>query len=290
VPLAIVRRHVLTLAAGPIVAVAAFVCLSRATTAAWLVTHGFFEVDQSTYRDAEATVRTMWRGVKLINGPVAITFAGMALAGLLVSVRRTRSNAKLLLVVCLAAPVVLPAYALWNGHPFRFRYMVHSTMVCAALIGIGVGLLPRYRRVATLTVIAVTLVETPPLFTRSPVVVESQRDAPNIIGRHSVTRCLARDYDRLPILASMGSVAPFMHETSQIGLRLRDYIHEGIGGLWLESLVSARRHAGWVVIEEQAEGGDVLAKLRDASPAFLAGFERHCAGGGLALYRRVVAP
>jgi hypothetical protein len=290
VPLPIVRRQVLTLAAGPIVAVAAFVCLSRATTGAWLVTDGFFEIDQSTYRDADATLRTIWRGLKLVNGPVAIAFAGMALAGLLVSARRTRSAARLLLILCLAAPVVLPAYALWNGHPFRLRYMVPSTMVCAALVGIGVGLLPRYRRLAALTVIAVTLVETPPLSTRSPVVVESQRDASNIIGRHSVTQCLARDYDGTPILASMGSVAPFMHETSRIGLQLRDYIHEGIGQLWLESLVSARRHAGWVVIEEQAEGGDVLAKQRNASPAFLAGFEKQCAGGGVVLYRRVVAP
>ena len=208
---------------------------------------------------------------------------------LLMSVRR-RGAGTLLLVLSLAAPVLLPAYALWNGHPFRFRYMVPSAMVCAALIGIGVGLLPRYRRAAALGVVAVTLLETPPWSPRSPVVVESQRDAPNIIGRQSVTECLARSYDGAPILASMGSVAPFMHETSRIGLRIRDYIHEGIGQLWMDSLVSAGSHAGWVVIEEQAEGGDVLAKRRDAAPAFLAGFEKQCAGGGVVLYRRVVAP
>jgi hypothetical protein len=77
----------------------------------------------------------------------------------------------------------------------------------------------------------------------------------------------------------MGSVAPFMHETSRIGLRIRDYIHENIGQLWMDSLVSAGRHAGWVVIEEHAEGGDVLAKRCDSAPAFLTGFEKERAGG-----------
>jgi hypothetical protein len=44
-----------------------------------------------------------------------------------------------------------------------------------------------------------------------------------------------------------------------------------------------------VLIEEQAEGGDELAKLRDANPAFLAGFTRICEGGGVALYKRNAA-
>jgi hypothetical protein len=123
----------------------------------------------------------------------------------------------------------------------------------------------------------------------SPMLREAQRDQPNAIERQQVTRCLLREYDQLPILASMGSLAPCIHETSLVGFSVRHYLHEGIGLKWSESLVSARRHAGGVLIEERAEGGDVLARLRDQSAAFLDGFERMCEGGGVALYRRIAA-
>jgi hypothetical protein len=41
-----------------------------------------------------------------------------------------------------------------------------------------------------------------------------------------------------------------------------------------------------VLIEEQAEGGDMLAARRRDQPDFLAGFDRVCEGGGVALYKR----
>jgi hypothetical protein len=84
----------------------------------------------------------------------------------------------------------------------------------------------------------------------------------------------------------MGSLAHYMQETSSAGIALRDYIHEGIGQIWTDSLEHPARHAGWVVIEEQAEGGDVLAQRLRARPSFLADFDRVCEGGGVALYKR----
>ena len=41
------------------------------------------------------------------------------------------------------------------------------------------------------------------------------------------------------------------------------------------------------MIEERAEGGDMLALRARADGHFLDGFERQADGGGLALYRRV---
>ncbi|MEO5821468.1 MAG: hypothetical protein ABIT71_13265, partial [Vicinamibacteraceae bacterium] len=70
------------------------------------------------------------------------------------------------------------------------------------------------------------------------------------------------------------------------GIFLRDYIHEGIGQIWADSLDHPARHAGWVLVEEQSEGGDVLAMRQRDRPEFLAAFERVCEGGGVALYRR----
>jgi hypothetical protein len=40
-----------------------------------------------------------------------------------------------------------------------------------------------------------------------------------------------------------------------------------------------------MLIEERAEGGDMLNQRAAKDRGFLAGFERVCAGGGVALYR-----
>jgi hypothetical protein len=118
-------------------------------------------------------------------------------------------------------------------------------------------------------------------------IAEAQWDKGHSRERQRVAACLQQTYDGEPILASMGSLAHFMQETSRIGLSIHDYIHEGIGQIWTSSLEGGARHnAGWVLIEEQAEGGDDLFKLRQSSPEFLRGFVRVCEGGGVALYRR----
>jgi hypothetical protein len=87
-------------------------------------------------------------------------------------------------------------------------------------------------------------------------------------------------------MASMGSLGHYMQELSRAGLRIRDFLHEGNGDIWLAALEGARPYAGWVLIEEKAEGGDVLAHLARDKPWFLDGFTRVCEGAGLALYER----
>ena len=58
------------------------------------------------------------------------------------------------------------------------------------------------------------------------------------------------------------------------------------GDLWTDALRWPHRHVRWILIEERAEGGDVLAQLARQDETFLAGFERVTEHGGLALYRR----
>ena len=41
-----------------------------------------------------------------------------------------------------------------------------------------------------------------------------------------------------------------------------------------------------MLVEEQAEGGDVLAQRIRRDPTFAADFVRRCEGGGVALYQR----
>ena len=48
---------------------------------------------------------------------------------------------------------------------------------------------------------------------------------------------------------------------------IRDFLHEGNGDIWLSAIVRARPFAGWVLIEEYAEGGDILLVDRAREPA-----------------------
>ena len=85
-------------------------------------------------------------------------------------------------------------------------------------------------------------------------------------------------------MASMGSLGHYMQETSRDGFAMRDFLHEGNGDIWLAALDSPRPFAGWVLIEEKAEGGDMLAGVAREHPHFLDGYARVCEGAGLALY------
>ncbi len=284
--LADVVRRVALLTSVPVAAVVAFVIFSRVTVGSWLVTDGFFLIDNPSYHHPLKALAEVGWALKQLNGLLTVAIVAAAAVVCLIAAMRRPS---LLVPFGLAACAALPTYAFYNGHPFRIRYMVVLTAALAAIGGIGVGLLPRRVRTVIAMLLAIlTVVETPPFPTASPMISEAQWDKADSRGRQQVTACLRQSYDGEPILASMGSLGHFMQETSRIGLSIRDYIHEGIGQIWTSSLdTGARHHAGWVLIEEKAEGGDDLMKLRDASPNFLRGFTRVCEGGGVALYRRV---
>jgi hypothetical protein len=87
-------------------------------------------------------------------------------------------------------------------------------------------------------------------------------------------------------MASMGSLGHYMQEAAADGFRIRDFLHEGNGDIWLAALVRPRPFANWLLIEEKAEGGDMLARIARERPQFLDGYSRVCEGAGLALYRR----
>jgi hypothetical protein len=108
----------------------------------------------------------------------------------------------------------------------------------------------------------------------------------NVAPRHAVTNCLRARYRGESIMASMGSLGHYMQETSRDGFNIRDFLHEGNGDIWLAALERPRNYAGWLLIEEKAEGGDMLAKRAREHPDFLSGYSRVCEGAGVALYER----
>jgi hypothetical protein len=286
VPRWVVARRVCGLAMYPLAAVGAFLILSRATVGAWLVTDGFFDVNPTSFHHPLVALTLVSWGFRALNGTVMVTFGVLATIVVGAAIARRQQSASLLVVFALTACAALPAYAFWKGHPFRIRYMVPLTMPLAAVTGIAVGLLPKYRHHAAAAVIGTALIELPPFSTKSPMLLEAQWDRPYSLARAHVADCLVGAYDHTLILASMGSLAHFMQELSLAGFYLRDFIHEGNGHFWSESLIDPQSHAGWILIDERVEGGDVLAHRRDAVPQFLNGFDRVCDAAGVALYRK----
>jgi hypothetical protein len=130
--------------------------------------------------------------------------------------------------------------------------------------------------------------QAPPLDRRAPLIIESQRDAANRIGREAVTRYLVQHCDGRTIMMSMGSLGHYMHDLSAHGFRIRDFLHEGNGDIWNFAMADPKAVVGWIAIEEKAEGGDALYQEAKRRPAFLDGFIRVAEGGGVALYQKQV--
>jgi hypothetical protein len=194
-----------------------------------------------------------------------------------------------LIPLVLGASAALPFAAFLAGHPFRIRYMVPLMAVEAFCVGMAVGLQSRMRLASAALVALILAAELQPFDLQAPMIVEAQWDRPNAALRHQVTECLRERGSDEVIMASMGSLGHYMQELSHDGLAVRDFLHEGNGDIWLNALKGARAYVPWVMIEEAAEGGDMLAGIARDNPTFLEGFSRVCEGGGVALYRRDTA-
>jgi hypothetical protein len=186
--------------------------------------------------------------------------------------------------------------------------MIPLVAACALFCGLAVGwldrriepgaaapLAPRKRAAAMLlatVLLASTLVESPPWSgSRAPVIEEAEWDVPVSLERRAVTQCLAPAYGGEKVLASMGSLAHYMQELSAQGFGISDFVNEGNGTLWdIAMSTGPAPYVGWMLVEEQAEGGDALAQRIRQDHSFSRGMTRVCEGGGVALYRRVSAP
>ncbi|HET7695527.1 MAG TPA: hypothetical protein VFK57_07460 [Vicinamibacterales bacterium] len=286
-------RAVRGLALWPIWALAAFLVNSKVTVGAFFVSGGFYVPENPALGDPWLAWTQIWEGLVRLAGP-AVPWLAVVSAAAIVAVSfglrprgRSGREASLIVLVALGASAALPLYAYAQGHPERIRYAVPLVAACAALVGAGVALLPRrIQPAAGLVAVALSLWQVPPFDPQAPVVVEAQREAPNLAGRRAVTRYLTAHWDGQPILMSMGSLAHYMHDLSAAGFGIRDFLHEGNGEIWKFAVAHPAPVAEWIAIEERAEGGDALDWQARHDAAFLRGYHRVAEGGGVALYRR----
>ena len=289
------------LIAWPAAAILLFLINSRITVGSWFVTGGFYERDPIYDGQFWRSLIAVWWGTHRLSGYVIETVALITAAIVATRVVRRHTPAASLVPLALFAAGSLPFYAFYSGHPFRVRYMVPMVAACALFCGIGVGLLRQslegqpassrrrilYGAVLATLLIASSIVESPPWKSNTPLLEEAQWDVPRSLERQTVTACLAPRYRGEKVMASMGSLAHYMQELSREGFAIRDFLHEGNGSIWqLAVETGPAAYAGWMLIEEQSEGGDVLAQRVREDPAFTRGMVRVCEGGGVALYQR----
>ncbi|HEX5475550.1 MAG TPA: hypothetical protein VFX12_12900 [Vicinamibacterales bacterium] len=281
-------RTVARLASWPAWTIALFLVNSRITVGAWFVSSGFFVPNNAEgLGHPLGAWHQVWQGLFLLTGPALPRIGWIAMALLVVAYVRSRARASIVLVLALAACAALPWAAYYKGHPVRLRYDVPLVAAAAAIVGVGIGVLPRRLRAAVgVLVVALAVWQARPFDRHAPVITESQLDARNTIGRRAVTAYLVLHRDGEPILMSMGSLAHYMHDLSYDDFAIRDFVHEGNGELWKQAMAAPRPFVGWIVVEEHAEGGDALYWRGKNDPSFFAGFDRVAEGGGVALYQR----
>jgi hypothetical protein len=281
-------RTVRGLALWPLWTIAAFLVNSKVKVGAWFVSSGFFIAENKALGHAWLAWTQVWDGLLQLTGPALPRLGCVAAVIIVATFVRSRARASLIVPLALAAAAALPWSAYYRGHPVRLRYDVPLVAAAAAIIGIGISLLPRRARVAAgVAVIAIAVWQAAPFDATAPVVKESQRDVQNAVGRRAVTAYLIGNWDHQPIMMSMGSLGHYMHDLSQFGFSIRDFLHEGNGEIWKYAVRHPYPYVKWIVVEEKAEGGDELYRQGQVDLHFFDQYERVAEGGGVALYRRV---
>jgi hypothetical protein len=285
-------REVGAIALYPALALAGFALFSRVVVGQWFVSSDFFVPENKSLGDWWLAAKEIGWGTRMLSGEALVWIGGIgaaiAVARAAVGFVRRDGGETFLLPLALLTMMAVPLAAFYRGHPFRIRYMVPLMAIEAIGAGVAAGIV-RDRRVQALAAIAVAAVaawELTPLDAAAPMVVEAQWDRPNLAARARVTACIGRLEPGAKIMASMGSLGHYMQEASASGLAIRDFLHEGNGDIWLAALERPEPFADWLLIEEKAQGGDMLARRARDKPSWLAGYERVCDGAGMALYRR----
>jgi len=280
------RRNLIRVALYPLTAILGFSIFSRVVVGEWFVTGDFFVPENKALGDWWMATKEVAWGTKMLSSEPLVWAAAVGLTAVVIVALLNPSRRKAVVTLALGATAAIPLAAFHRGHPFRIRYMIPLLAVEAVGCGLAAGVIRRLRIPGAIAILALAAATLRPLDANAPMVVEAQWDAPNLPTRAQVTACLREWKPGQKIMASMGSLGHYMQEASTAGFQIRDFLHEGNGDIWLAALDEPWLYADWMLIEEKAEGGDMLARIARERPKFLEGYERVCEGAGLALYRR----
>ena len=283
----VLRAHA-SLAVYPLVTVAGFMLFSRITVGEWFVSSGFFVPDETLKGHPSVVYEKVIEGATVVAGERLVRIAELCTVVVVALALVRRASAPLVVPLALYGAVALPLAAYLSGHPFRMRYEIPLIVGAAAATGLAIGQLRGWAKPVAALVVLLVYLQRSPFDPRAPMLAEAQLDSANSRGRAVVTGCLQRQYDGTTVMASMGSLGHYMQELSLAGFAIRDFLHEGNGPIWDSAFTRGPAPvAGWVLMEEKAEGGDAVSQRFREFPRLLDGFDRVCEGGNVALYRRV---
>ncbi len=285
-PLREILRALTPLVLAPAAAVLVFSTNSRWVVGAWFVSGDFFVPDNTEALGRPLiALYQLQRGLLQLAGS-ALSWAGLAGSAVLIwTAIRSRERAPLVLVLALFAAAAIPLAAYVQGHPFRIRYDLPLVIACAATAATALATLTRVAQLPlAIALVAATAWQVSPFDPAAPLIVESQREAGNMQARGAITAHLQAHYDGETIMMSMGSLGHYMHDLSLAGFAIKNFLHEGNGEIWRFAMLQPRGHAGWLIIEGDAEGGDALHHAAQRGD-WLDGFTLVAEGGGARLYR-----
>ena len=274
------------LAVYPIATVLAFMAFSRITVGEWFTSGGFFVPDEAIRGQPRVIAEKMGEGLAILAGERLLLLSEIAFVVILLAGLIWPKRSPLLIATALCAATTVPATAYLSGHPFRIRYEIPLIVAAALLTGTAVGMIRVGARLVSMAVLVAVLMERQPFDLDAPMIKEAQLDT-NVHARRQVTHCLRERYDGGTIMASMGALGHYMHELSGAGFRIRDFLHEGNGPIWDSAFTRGPAPlAGWVIVEDVAEGGDAVIQRHRQHPRLLESYEVVCRGGNVTVYRR----
>lgn len=276
----------LRLAAYPFFTVLVFVAFSRLTVGEWFVSGGFFVPDESLLGQPVAVLEKIAEGTELLAGVWLLRFGLLAAALTLAAGLYSPGRAPMLIGLSLFAAAALPLAAYLSGHPFRMRYEIPLVIAAAVACGVAVGMFRRAAIIVAPILLVFVVSEVRPFDAAAPMVREAQLDR-NASARATVTACLKERYRGGAVMASMGALGHYMHEMSNAGFAIRDFLHEGNGPIWDSAFTRGPAPlVEWVLVEEAAEGGDAIIERHRRIPRLLADYVPVCSGGNVTLYQR----
>ncbi|MGC4085762.1 MAG: hypothetical protein QM736_27460 [Vicinamibacterales bacterium] len=253
---------------------------------AWFASGFFITENPAQGQPIEAVREIVW-GLHELTGSGVLTAAAIGAVVLLYGAVTRRELASHILPLSLLGTAAVPWSAFVDGHPYRIRYMVPLIAAQAVCAGVAAGRWRRGRTLLVATLAIVALWELHPMNEKAAMVAEAQWDRPNAAARRAVTRCLADGYAGGSVMASMGSLGHYMQDLSKAGFSNPRFPSRRERRHLAQCAPLAATVRGWILIEEKAEGGDMLAQIARERPAFLDGYSRRCEGAGVALYERV---
>ena len=281
-------KRALRLALWPAGAVVSFLFLSWGSTGEWFVSGGFFVPDNPAKGDVALVLEQIRDGLERLSSPAYAAFGALGVVLVAAKALASRHDRPLLVLLTLLAMAALPFIAFHAGHPFRIRYMTPLVAASALFTGVAVGITPAGARAVMTLAVAILLVPgLRPFDHAAPMIVEARREEPQQRARAAVTTALRTHWDGSPIMISMGSLGHYMHDLGREGFGVGDFLWEGNGDIWKAAIIDPRPYAEFILVEEYAEGGDVLSHLLRQRADIRTGYQRVAEGGNVALYRRI---